>query len=255
MMEWRKEWQTLMLAVGFLTRLPVPPDPAFSQAKQARSTLYFPLVGLLIGALAALVYLGALALLGSAPVAVLLSMGASLWLTGGLHEDGLADCADGFGGGQGRDDTLRIMKDSRLGSYGALALVMALLLKAAALVELAGTGPVVALLVFAHGVSRWFAISFLIDLSYVRAEGKAQGFAQSLSPRRFWLCALALVPLLPTFSFLFLVLLGCSLVALRIGLAAWFRRRIGGFTGDLLGASQQICEIMVYLAFLAAVPG
>lgn len=250
-MDWRKEWHSLLLAVAFLTRLPVPPDPDYSDAKQARATRYFPLVGLFIGAVAGTVYLAVVWLTGSAAVAVLLSMFASLLLTGGLHEDGLADCADGLLGGRSRDDALRIMKDSRLGSYGVLALVMALLLKAAALIELANVGRLVPVLVLAQGLSRWVAVSFLIDLGYAREEGKAQSFSQPMPLRDFWLAGLALVPLLLVFPMTSVVLIVGVLLIVRWALAAWFCRRLGGYTGDLLGASQQICEITVYLAFLA----
>ncbi|GAB3383825.1 adenosylcobinamide-GDP ribazoletransferase [Spongiibacter taiwanensis] len=251
-MDWRKEWHSLLLAVAFLTRLPVPPDPDYSDAKQARSTRYFPLVGLFIGAVAGMVYLVVLWLTGSVPVAVLLSMLASLLLTGGLHEDGLADCADGLLGGRSREDALRIMKDSRLGSYGVLALMMALLLKAAALIELANVGVIVPVLVLAQGLSRWVAVSFLIDLGYAREEGKSQSFSQPMPVRDFWLAGLALVPLLLVFSITTLLLIAGALLLARFALAAWFRRRLGGYTGDLLGAAQQICEITVYLAFLTS---
>ena len=114
----RREWQIFLLALGFLSRIPVPQDPDFSPEKLDGTARYFPLVGLLIGGVTAIALLVFFALFNNPLLAVLLSMAVGLLLTGAFHEDGLADSADGFGGGWRRDDVLRIMKDSRIGSYG-----------------------------------------------------------------------------------------------------------------------------------------
>ncbi|MGB1458232.1 adenosylcobinamide-GDP ribazoletransferase, partial [Spongiibacter marinus] len=109
----RREWQIFLLALGFLSRIPVPRDPDFSPEKLDGAARYFPLVGLLIGGVTAIALLVFFALFNNPLLAVLLSMAVGLLLTGAFHEDGLADSADGFGGGWRRDDVLRIMKDSR----------------------------------------------------------------------------------------------------------------------------------------------
>lgn len=249
---WQYERQTLLLAVGFLTRLPVPPDSQFSEDKLHRATLYFPLVGLLIGVLASIVFLLAQELLGSRPLAVVLGMVSALLLTGGLHEDGLADSADGFCGARQPEDVLRIMKDSRLGTAGVLALIAVLAIKALALVALPSSSAVVLALVWGHGLSRWFAISFLLDLPYVRPEGKSRGVAKALSPRNFLLAGLPLGGLLLGWPLPGWLVLSATLIALRFLIAGWLRRRLGGHTGDVLGGLQQGCEVIIYLAALAA---
>jgi len=183
-------------------------------------------------------------------VAVLLSMAATLLVTGAFHEDGLADCCDAFGGAYTREDVLRIMHDSRIGAFGAIALVVALALKwqtLTALPPLRAAG----LMIAAHAASRTCAISYLATLDYVRAEGKAKPVAQRLTGVAFAWAALFGLPALfwPDWRF------GCAalmmLAVLRFALGRYFVRRIGGYTGDCLGFAQQIFELAIYLAGLA----
>ncbi|AMO66868.1 hypothetical protein AZF00_00495 [Zhongshania aliphaticivorans] len=246
----RYEWQVLLLAVGFLTRLPVPADPDFSEAKLNGASRYFPSVGLLVGALAAMIYVAALALFGNSLMAVLLSMLASILITGSFHEDGFADSCDGFGGGWRSEDVLRIMKDSRIGTYGTVGLISVLALKATSLHALPSVGVVVVALLWAHVFSRWVSTSYLVDLHYVRGEGKSKPLATTM-PLRYWLYSGA--PLLPLLFFIdvysFISLLIMALL-FRWAFAVYLRRRIGGYTGDALGAAQQVVEILVYFAFL-----
>ncbi len=246
----RYHWQVFLLAVGFLTRLPVPPDPDFSEQKLDKTSPYFPLVGLLIALLCAVVVLLANALFDHLLLAVLLSVAASLLITGAFHEDGLADSADGFGGGWQRDDVLRIMKDSRIGSYGTVAVVTALALKVTALSALGSAGEVAVALLWGHGLSRWVTISLLMDLDYVSGEGKSKPLARQLSSRESLCAMLPLAPLLlisPLPSLFFML---PALFVFRLGYAEYLRRRIGGYTGDALGAAQQVSEVLIYLAFL-----
>ena len=136
----KEQWAILLLAVQFLTRLPVPASAGFTPERLTAATRYYPLVGALIGGLVAVVY--GVALLAWPPlVAVILSIAASLLLTGAFHEDGLADMFDGVGGGLTRERALEIMKDSRIGTYGAAALILALALKAATLAAKRASGP------------------------------------------------------------------------------------------------------------------
>lgn len=251
MIDWRREWQILLLAIGFLTRIPVPDDPDFTEAKLNRACLYFPVVGLLLGVVAATVFFVVDHIFSSAVVAVVISMAVTILITGGLHEDGLADCADGFGGGQTVEDVLRIMKDSHLGSFAVLALFSVLAVKAASLSALADAGQVLGALVFAHVLSRWFAISFMLDLVYVRSQGKAQPLARQLTGLEWLTAGLPALPLLLFCPWLSLLTLVVTLLVLRLAAGAWLKCRLGGYTGDVLGGLQQLSELTIYLVFLA----
>ncbi|MBN3852446.1 adenosylcobinamide-GDP ribazoletransferase [Paraburkholderia sp. Ac-20340] len=239
-------------ALGYFTRVPVPRWVGFEPAWLNAAARYFPLVGLLIGALAALVYLGALRVF-PAGVAVLLSMAATLLVTGAFHEDGLADCLDAFGGAYRKEDVLRIMHDSRIGAFGAIGLVVALALKWQTLASLPPLRAAT-LMIAGHAASRVFAISYLASLDYVRPEGKAKPVAQRLGVLALAFAAVIGLPWLvwPAWpdwraGVATLAVLG----ALRFALARYFVRRIGGYTGDCLGFAQQIFEIAIYLTGLA----
>ena len=241
-------------AVRFFTRLPVPAWVGHSSEALNASARYFTAVGLLVGGIGALVYLGA-ALLWPKSVAVLLSMAATLYVTGAFHEDGLSDTADGLGGGWEKLRILEIMKDSRVGSYGVVAIVLALLGKFTVLVALDD-----ALLPFAmiagHAVSRLCATALLAGMEYVREDAlsKAKPLATRLSvPALLMAATFAVLPLagLPPAK----VLAGCVLAALVTWwLSRLFMRWLGGYTGDCLGATQQLSEIAFYLGLLANLP-
>ena len=240
------ELRYFFTALGYFTRVPVPRWVGYEPHYLSAAARYFPLVGLLVGGLGALVYLAAWHVFPPG-VAVLLSMAATLLVTGAFHEDGLADCCDAFGGGYTREDVLRIMHDSRIGAFGAIALMIALALKwqtLATLPPLRAAG----LMIAAHAASRTGAISYLATLDYVRPEGKAKPVAQRLSGLAFIVAALFGLPALfwPDWRF------GCvalaMLAVLRLALGRYFVRRIGGYTGDCLGFAQQIFELAIYLA-------
>lgn len=243
------ELRYLLTAVGYFTRVPVPAWVGFAPHYLHAAARYFPLVGLMVGAVAALATLGAW-LLWPPAVAVLIGIGATLLLTGAFHEDGLADCVDAFGGGYRREDVLRIMHDSRIGAFGALALVLALLLKWQLLLALGQRGglrELLLVLVAAHAASRAMAVSYLATLDYVRPEGKAKPVAQRLSPRGLALVlacgALPLLAVAPGFGLAAIA----ALALLRLALGRYFVRRIGGYTGDCLGMAQQLGELLIYL--------
>lgn len=263
----RHEVRLVLVAVQFLTRLPVRiplQDGRFNPAWLHACARHFPLVGAVVGGWGALVLCGAAAL-WPPMVAVLLSMAATVWLTGGFHEDGVADTCDGLGGAVTRERALAIMKDSRLGSYGALGLGLTLALKAAALTALLATvGPALtaAALVLAHGLSRAATVVMLRLLPYggVLAHAKAKPLAQQISRAGLvvalgWglLLAGAAVALGWPPARLLAVVLAMALVVAVC--ARWLRRRLGGYTGDALGATQQWTELAAYLALAAAVPG
>ncbi len=242
------ELRYFLTALGYFTRVPVPRWVGFERHYLNAAARYFPLVGLMVGAVAALVYLTALRVF-PASIAVLLSMAATLLLTGAFHEDGLADCFDAFGGAYTRDDALRIMHDSRIGAFGAIALVVALALKWQTLAALPPMRAVW-LMIAAHAASRTFAISYLLTLDYVRAEGKAKPVAQRMSYAAFALAAMCGLPWLfwPDWK------AGCVcvavLVVMRFFIGRYFVRRIGGYTGDCLGFAQQLFELAIYLTGL-----
>ena len=242
-------------ALGYFTRLPVPAWVAWSPERLARAGAWLPLVGWLVG-LAGAAALYALAQVLPASLAVILSMALTIRLTGALHEDGFADACDGLGGGWDKAQILAIMKDSRIGSYGAIGIVLMLLAKAAALIELAASGPATAAiaLLVAHPLSRLAAVGVLHALPYARSDdsSKAAALAQRLS--RGELILAGLCGLLPAFVLL-APLQGLSALGLAALLTLWlarlFLRRLGGHTGDLLGAVQQAAELACYIGILA----
>ena len=250
----RRELEYFFGAIRFFTRLPVPDWVGHSVAALNRSARYFPAVGLLVGGIGALVYLAALQLWPQ-PVAVLLSMAATIFATGAFHEDGLADTVDGLGGGWDKLRILEIMKDSRVGSYGVIAMVLALLGKFALLSALDAT-LVPWALIAGHALSRFCSTVLLATMDYVREDllAKAKPLATRLTAGEmlvalaFALLALAGVPIPKAAA-------GCALAILAtLWLAAKFRRWLGGYTGDCLGAAQQLSEIGFYLGLLANIP-
>ena len=247
---WRDEARGVVAALGYFTRVPIPRAIALDTHDLAGAARYFPLVGALIGAAAACVFWLVLHVFPPS-VAVLLSMAATLLLTGALHEDGLADCCDGFGGAATREDALRIMRDPRLGAFGAIGLVMALALKWQTLAALPVATAVWAM-VSAHAASRALAVSYLATHDYAREQGKAKPLAQRMAARSL-VVALALglpwLLLLPDWR-AGVFGLGICLV-LRFALARYFARRLGGYTGDCLGLAQQCFELTLYLSVLA----
>lgn len=233
-------------ALTFFTRIPAPAWVEFSGNNLNRASRYFSWVGLLVGAAAVLVYLLAIELF-PAPIAILLSMIASVWLTGGFHEDGLADVCDGFGGGWEKQQILTIMKDSRLGTYGALGLCFALFTKFQALSVIEQIIPA---LLLAHTLSRFAALTLIYTDDYVREDmdSKAKPLANRMSRKELMVAAIpVLICLIPLGPKVWLVIVPVWLM--RNWLSQFFRRWIGGYTGDCLGATQQLCELVVYLYF------
>ncbi len=240
----------VLTAVQYFTRLPVPAWVGYSDRQLNDASRYFPLVGVVVGLATGLIYLATLRLFPHS-VAVLLSMLAGVWLTGGFHEDGLADTCDGFGGGRDKAQILHIMKDSRLGSYGVLGLVFALLFKFSVLTELPASA-FLAVSVAAHAISRLMAVSVIHTQHYVRddASARAGAASQSLTVSGLIIATgIAIAPLLWVGG---AALAGAAFaLALRVVMGRYFLYRIGGFTGDCLGAIQQISEIGFYLGVLA----
>ena len=246
-----REIDAVLGAIRFFTRLPLPGQHGHSSASLVRAMLYFPAAGLVVGACAALAYALA-ALFWPKTLAVLAAIALAVYLTGALHEDGWCDMVDGLGGGASRERALEIMRDSSVGSYGALALIVLLFGRFFALLEI-DAALVAPALVAGHAVSRWCSTAVMAGLDYARPQGKASPFAHRLKLVDLILAALpALLPCLwlPRAS-LFAGLLLAALATLW--LARLYRRRLGGYTGDCLGATQQAAELAFYLGLLARV--
>ncbi|WP_438767403.1 adenosylcobinamide-GDP ribazoletransferase [Kushneria sp. TE3] len=249
-----RQWQWGCLAVSFLTRLPVRIRGDVTPEALGRCHRWFSLVGALIGLGLALMYWGIEHVL-PASVAVFVVLGLSLWLTGALHEDGLADCMDGLGGGQDVAQRLAIMKDSRVGSYGVLALIVSLVGRWLLLSALAqqSVGLVMVALITAHSLSRALAAFMMGAMPYLRADGNSKVKTLTGHQRgsdRGWLVGVAiLVTVLAAGVSSGIVLILVTALSGRI-LYRWLNNRLGGVTGDALGAVQQITEMLLYLTLV-----
>lgn len=267
-----RELRAFSAACTFMTRIPTWRVVAHDVTDLPASAAYFPLVGLIVGGAGAAVWW-----IGSwfwTPwIAVLLSMAATIRLTGAFHEDALADSLDGFGGGWTREQVLHIMKDSRVGSYALVGMCVALVLKAALLVELAtvttlpangitGRWPAAVLaMLAAHVLARASSVALIGALPYVRSDGEAarasagRPFVAGVSRIRVILavwCAVVLSVVLLGGAVWTVLLAAAATTALA---ARYFRARLGGITGDALGAANQVVELVVYLALSANVQG
>jgi adenosylcobinamide-GDP ribazoletransferase len=243
------------IALQFFTRLPIPAWVGFKASWLQHASRYFPLVGCVVAAVAAAVYFAA-ALVLPAPVAAVLSTAASIYLTGAFHEDGFADACDGLGGGMTRERALEIMKDSRVGAYGAIGIACMLAAKLSALAMLPPRVAVGALFL-AHPLSRLAAASLIWQLDYVRDEGKAKPLAQQMTASEFGIAALSAllpVPVLLASGWIAPAAVPAALLA-ALTAALWLgrklRHRLGGYTGDCLGAVQQVAEALIYVSVLA----
>lgn len=245
---------TLLLALSFFSRIPVGHRVTYSNDAMHQAGAYFGLVGwLLAGLVSALAWL--LMPLLPATITVFLIVVASVLLTGAFHEDGLADTADAFGGGQSKEHKLVIMKDSRLGTYGVCALIGALCGKWLLLTALAEQGSLFSALFLAYPLSRAFALSHVQDLPYATENisgkiVKSMPFAipYSVSAMAFLFITGGLTLLWLPPGTAILVLVAC--VLLRFFLRHKMEEHVGGFTGDTLGAAQQLQELTIYLMLL-----
>ncbi len=231
----------------FLTRITVPSQP-YEADLLVRAVTFFPLVGLLVGGSAALLHLLITPHLGR-PIAALNVVLYTVLITGGLHEDGLADAADGFGGGYGREKILLIMRDSRIGSFGGLALTFSIAGRIVLIASLPLT-LVPCYLIAAHVLCRWTALPLSYFLPSARTEaitGQGVRIAYLISKGDFiggtiFSVALAAAVLRARSI---APMLSVLLIAWLTG--AYYKRRIGGVTGDCFGATIQLAEIGVYL--------
>jgi adenosylcobinamide-GDP ribazoletransferase len=243
-------------ALRFFSRLPIP-GPA-EPLDFRRSLRLAPLAGALLGVAGGLVFVAALGLHLPVTAAALLALAFGALVTGALHEDGLADVADGFGGGFSRERKLDIMKDSRIGAFGASALILSFGLRASALAALAGSPRGALFAIAAAGaISRCACLAPLVLLPPARADGAGRAASgEGAAPLRSAFLIVLPLAFLPMFGgfgfsacFAALALAGTAV----LGLCALARAQIGGQTGDVAGAAQQIAEIVVLLVFAASI--
>jgi adenosylcobinamide-GDP ribazoletransferase len=241
----RRAWCDVLTALQFLTRVPVGSFPYDPEAL-SRAVLWFPLVGGFVGAAAAGVH-WAVARAVSAPIAALATLIFLVLITGAFHEDGLADTADGLGGGWNRHQSLEIMRDSRIGTYGAIALILSLFARWLLLGSLPG-GVFMPYVIAAHVLCRWTTLPLSFFLKPARADA-GQGVRVAARTSRFTLwagsgMAFVLVAILLRWHAVIPVLVAMAIAGAS---GAYFHRRLGGVTGDCFGAANQITEIAIYL--------
>lgn len=245
----RREIGALRAALAYFTRTPI--SAAIDPADLRAAPRYFPLVGAVVGLFSSAVWWLSDHILPN-DISVLITVAAAILFTGALHEDGFADVCDGFGGGYDKVRVLAVMKDSRIGAFGAIGVVLLLALKTVALVHVPANR-MIAVLVAAHAASRWAAVTLLAAHDYARTDATAKAGAmvarlrlrQLLLPTVFGV--VPILVLLPVQYWWILV----PVLGTRWALGRLFNRRIGGYTGDCLGATQQVCEVVFYLAVVA----
>ncbi len=235
----------LLSAVQFLTRIPVPMRPYYPDSL-ARAVAFFPLIGALLGIAAAFFHRLVVAHVGR-PIAALLVVIFLVWTTGCLHEDGLADAADGLGGGHTPEQILRIFRDSRIGTYGAAAVVLSLLARIL-MISSIPLGQIVQYLVAAHVLCRWTTL----PLSYFcpparEVDGQGARIAKLTTRTSLALGTIFTVLVVGVLLRQHSVAPLLAAVAVTLVSARFYMLKIGGVTGDCFGATNQITEIAVYL--------
>jgi len=237
-----------LLAIQFLTRLPVPGGLRTIEEQLGKAAGFFPLVGVIVGGSGAIVFVLTKSL-APLSVAVLLALAFVTSLTNAFHEDGLADTFDGLGGGWTKDRALEIMRDSRIGTFGSLALLFLILGKYSFLSALEPR-QTWRWLIVAHTASRWTILPLCAWLPYARVDGQGKLVARQISSFALLIGSLTflLILLLLPWRMLFGALGVTTIVVVFCGL--YFKRRLGGITGDCLGAVNQITEVALYLTAL-----
>ncbi|WP_264534853.1 adenosylcobinamide-GDP ribazoletransferase [Flavobacterium sp. N1736] len=256
----KKELHIFFTCLMFYTRIPCPKNIDHNPDYLNKATRYFPFIGWIVGSISFFAfYLFSFFL--STETAVILAIITSVLTTGAFHEDGFADVCDGFGGGWTKEKILTIMKDSAIGAYGAIGLVLLFLLKFKLLSEVIllftdnnSLFLIFILFVSAHALSRLAAISIIFTHEYSRedASSKSKPIANKHSWKEvFGAFFFGLIPLLALSYFNYKILFAIIPVFItRYFLARYFQKWIDGYTGDCLGATQQICEVMYYLSIL-----
>ncbi len=246
----KRELNIFFTALMFYTRIPCPKWINHDSEYLNKATRYFPLIGWIVGGICALVFYFASFYL-SREVSIILSFVSGIFITGAFHEDGFADVCDGFGGGWTKEKILVIMKDSRVGAYGVIGLICIFLFKFYLLLGIENRYiPLV--LLSAHAYSRFCAASFIATHEYVREneDSKAKPVAKSLSAGDLMIAFVFGISALFTFCNVYIFILLIPVYVIKIFSGRYYTRWIGGYTGDCLGATQQLCEVGFYLFFI-----
>ena len=252
----KSEINNLLISLMYFTRVPVPATVNFNQHSQQQSLKYFPLIGWMVGALCALVLILS-ASVWPTSISILLAITAGILITGALHEDGLADCCDGFGGGWKSDQVLEIMKDSNVGAYAVIGLVLILGFKFLLITEIAAIdlGLAALALSIAHSGSRMLTLLIVFKLKYVQSSAQSKALPMVEKPFSFEHLIIAmlfvLIPILLIGDWAIFEALVMGFIA-TICAGLYFHRRIQGYSGDCLGANQQLTEIVIYMSLLTS---
>lgn len=254
----KKEFCIFLAALQFYTRIPCSIDAGYNTDIINKASRYFPLIGWIVGALSFFV-LWLFAQFFSMPIAILLSMLTGILITGAFHEDGLADTFDGFGGGWTKEKILDIMKDSRVGTYGVISLIFLIAIKYVALnavitaVDIANYIPLLLIFITYHSLARLTAINIVFTSIYSRDDEKSKSkpisktktYKEVIGAYIFGLSPfIALCYITPIFIIVLIPLLILYFFSKR-----FFEKWIGGYTGDCLGAVEQIAELIILLTF------
>ncbi|GEM53748.1 adenosylcobinamide-GDP ribazoletransferase [Empedobacter brevis] len=250
----KKEITYFLTALMFFTRIPIPFKISYSNEIMNQSQKYYAAIGLLVGALNAFIY-GICQFIFPIDIAIILTMITSILLTGAFHEDGFTDVCDSFGGGYGKEKILTIMKDSRIGAYGVIGVVLLLLLKFTSLVHLAENNfwLMIFTLITAHSVSRFFSGMMIYTHEYVTDidKSKSKPMANKALPIKNLIISFifCLTPFVIFGKWTFLLILPFCYLG-NVYLGWYFKKYIGGYTGDCLGTVQQVTEALFYLGIL-----
>lgn len=262
----KKQLHIFFTALMFYTRIPCPKNIDHNPDYLNKASRYFPLIGWIVGGISFIIYYIGVVLFTN-EIAVILAIIAGILTTGAFHEDGFADVCDGFGGGWTKEKILLIMKDSAIGAYGAIGVVLLFLLKFQSLIQLMNSiqntefiiynlqFTIFLLFVSAHSISRLSAISIVFTHQYSRedASSKSKPIAKNFTWKEVvGALFFGLLPLVILSFFQWQLLLVLIPVFIsRFFLARYFQKWIDGYTGDCLGATQQVCEVIFYLSIIA----
>ncbi len=249
----RQQLNILLHALQFYSRIPINKTLDYSEDNLVKSYRYFPLVGIIVCALSSSIG-WAISFILPHSIAVAITLVSMVLLTGGLHEDGLADFFDGFGGGRSREQILEIMKDSTIGVYGVISLILLFLIKHLALYSL--TPSTMIFVMISAGASSRFMVVLLVKYSIYSRNEISKGMHARKCPDRQ---TLAIAFLVSTIPFCFIHWAMAILIIPIYGVVFYMLKRyaesrIGGFTGDVLGALQQFCEVSFYMLYIAIMP-
>ena len=243
----KKQWHIFLTAVMFFTRLPVGKHVPYSEEYLNSSSKHLPIIGWFVGTMSALIFYG-LSFILPIHLAILFSMVGSILITGAFHEDGFADVCDGFGGGWTKEKILTIMKDSRIGAYGMIGMSILLLSKFISLSELQ-VKIIPFALIIGHTLSRYMATLFIFTHDYVREDqtSKSKPLGKKLkTPEFIFATATTLLPFL-LFQSVWVLTIIPAVLLVKFFFARYINKWIGGYTGDCLGAIQQLTELSVYV--------